>query len=171
MVSRGSDVPNADEQECAMGFCNGTTRCQGVSEEQRRELLGQAMDCNAMSWLGLVCLVRQGSMNERGVCPPYTIVQLEGSLPRSNLRRALAVFLGENPAFAAVGPSQQEWTLGNQLSSEDVELVRDLLSKNSDVFSWSSKDLGQYNGSSFTINLKEEVLVFRNKYRPSAAEL
>jgi hypothetical protein len=38
--------PNADERERAMGFPTGTTNVHGMSEQQRRFLLDQAMDLN-----------------------------------------------------------------------------------------------------------------------------
>ena len=40
--------PLADEQECAMGFRTGTTATLGLSEGQRRFVLGQAMDLHTM---------------------------------------------------------------------------------------------------------------------------
>ena len=43
------DTPNADERERAMGFYTGTTRLKGVTEPQRRELLGEVMDVNALT--------------------------------------------------------------------------------------------------------------------------
>jgi hypothetical protein len=43
--------PNADERERAMGFPTGTTNVLGLSEHQRRFLLGQAMDVNCMIWI------------------------------------------------------------------------------------------------------------------------
>jgi hypothetical protein len=36
--------PNADKRKKAMGFPTGTTNMHGMSEQQRRFLLGQAMD-------------------------------------------------------------------------------------------------------------------------------
>jgi site-specific DNA-cytosine methylase len=43
--------PNADERERAMGFPTGTTKVHGMSEQQRRFLLGQAMDLNYLTWI------------------------------------------------------------------------------------------------------------------------
>jgi hypothetical protein len=43
--------PNADERERAMGFPIGTTNVHGISEQQRRFLLGQAMDLNCLTWV------------------------------------------------------------------------------------------------------------------------
>jgi hypothetical protein len=43
--------PNADERERAMGFPTGTTNVHGISEQQRRFLLGQAMDLNCLTWV------------------------------------------------------------------------------------------------------------------------
>jgi hypothetical protein len=41
--------PNADERERAMGFPIGTTNVHGMSEQQRRFLLDQAMDLNCLT--------------------------------------------------------------------------------------------------------------------------
>jgi hypothetical protein len=43
--------PNADERERAMGFSTGTTNVHGMSEQQQRFLLGQAMDLNCLTWV------------------------------------------------------------------------------------------------------------------------
>jgi hypothetical protein len=43
--------PDADERERAMGFPTGTTNVHGISEQQRRFLLGQAMDLNCLTWV------------------------------------------------------------------------------------------------------------------------
>jgi hypothetical protein len=43
--------PNIDERERAMGFPTGTTNVHGISEQQRRFLLGQAMDLNCLTWV------------------------------------------------------------------------------------------------------------------------
>jgi hypothetical protein len=42
--------PNADERERTMGFPTGTTNVHGMSEQQRRFLLDQAMDLNCLTW-------------------------------------------------------------------------------------------------------------------------
>jgi hypothetical protein len=43
--------PNANERERAMGFPTGTTNVHGISEQQQRFLLGQAMDLNCLTWI------------------------------------------------------------------------------------------------------------------------
>jgi hypothetical protein len=43
--------PNAEECERAMGFPTGTTQVPSISEQQRRFLLGQAMDLNCLTWV------------------------------------------------------------------------------------------------------------------------
>jgi hypothetical protein len=43
--------PNVNERERAMGFPTGTTNVPGLSEHQRRVLLGQAMDVNCLIWI------------------------------------------------------------------------------------------------------------------------
>jgi hypothetical protein len=46
--------PNVGERERAMGFFTSTTNVPGLSEHQRRFLLGQAMDVNYMTWIVLL---------------------------------------------------------------------------------------------------------------------
>ena len=43
--------PNADKRERAMGFPTCTTHVLGISEQQRRFLLDQAMDLNYLTWI------------------------------------------------------------------------------------------------------------------------
>ena len=43
--------PPADIREIAMGFLPGATAAPGLSEKQRRHLLGQCIDVNLLSWL------------------------------------------------------------------------------------------------------------------------
>jgi hypothetical protein len=51
--------PLADEWERAMGFRTGTTAAPGLSEGQRRFVLGQAMDLHTMVWTVGLCLLLQ----------------------------------------------------------------------------------------------------------------
>jgi len=51
--------PLADEQERAMGFPTGTTAAPGLSEGQRRFVLGQAIDLHTMVWTVGLCLSLQ----------------------------------------------------------------------------------------------------------------
>lgn len=43
--------PNADERERAMGFPTSVTSVPSLSEASRRQVLGQAMDLNCLSWI------------------------------------------------------------------------------------------------------------------------
>ncbi|GAQ92009.1 hypothetical protein KFL_009030040, partial [Klebsormidium nitens] len=49
------EEPTAEERELAMGFPRGFTAAPGVSENLRRELLGQTMDLNTVMWLLAAC--------------------------------------------------------------------------------------------------------------------
>ena len=59
-TTQRSDEPTADERERAMGFPTGTTAALDLTEPQRRQLLGQAMDLNSMVYFLGVCLAVQG---------------------------------------------------------------------------------------------------------------
>jgi hypothetical protein len=50
---------NADERERAMGFSTGTTNVHDISEQQRRFLLGQAMDLNCLTWVVFLVVAEQ----------------------------------------------------------------------------------------------------------------
>jgi hypothetical protein len=43
--------PNADEKERAMGFPIGVTSVPFIFEASRRQVLGQAMDLNCLTWI------------------------------------------------------------------------------------------------------------------------
>jgi hypothetical protein len=51
--------PNADERERAMGFPTSTTNVHSMSEQQRRFLLGQAMDLNCLTWIVSLVVAEQ----------------------------------------------------------------------------------------------------------------
>ena len=53
------EEPRADERERAMGFLTGTTSGPDLTEAQRRQCLGQAMDLTSMVWFIGVCLAAQ----------------------------------------------------------------------------------------------------------------
>jgi hypothetical protein len=42
------DEPNAHEREVALGYLPGSTAAEGISEQQRRQVLGQAIDANVL---------------------------------------------------------------------------------------------------------------------------
>ena len=56
---RRLEEPQADERERAMGFPTGTTAAPELTESQRRQILGQAMDLTSMVWFVGVCLAVQ----------------------------------------------------------------------------------------------------------------
>ena len=43
---------NVWERERLMGFDNGDTRASGITEDQRKVMLGRTMDRNMAKWLG-----------------------------------------------------------------------------------------------------------------------
>jgi hypothetical protein len=43
--------PNADEREHVMGFPTGVTLVPSISEASRRQILGQAIDLNYLTWI------------------------------------------------------------------------------------------------------------------------
>ena len=61
------EEPRADEREHAMGFSTGTTAAPEMTEVQRRQVLGQAMDLTSMVWFIGVCLAVQHQSNISGL--------------------------------------------------------------------------------------------------------
>ncbi|OAE35927.1 hypothetical protein AXG93_1278s1000 [Marchantia polymorpha subsp. ruderalis] len=51
--------PNVDERERATGFMTGVTAAASVSEASRRQVLGQAMDLNCLTWIVSLGLAEQ----------------------------------------------------------------------------------------------------------------
>ena len=61
------EEPQADECECAIGFFTGTIVAPKMTEVQRRQVLGQAMDLTSMVWFIGVCLAIQHQSNISGL--------------------------------------------------------------------------------------------------------
>ncbi len=51
--------PNTEEREHAMGFPIGVTSIPSISEASRRQVLGQAMDLNCLTWIVSLGMVEQ----------------------------------------------------------------------------------------------------------------
>jgi len=50
--------PNADERDRAMGFPIGVTLVPFISEASCRQVLGQAMDLNCLTWIVSLGMVK-----------------------------------------------------------------------------------------------------------------
>jgi hypothetical protein len=69
--------PNADERERAMGFPTVMTFVPSISEASRRQVLGQAMDLNCLTWI-----VSLGTAEQHRLRATFVIVTpLVSSLP------------------------------------------------------------------------------------------
>jgi hypothetical protein len=53
------EEPNANEREWAMGFRTNTTIVQGISKGACRQILGQVMDFNYLTWIFNLVLAKQ----------------------------------------------------------------------------------------------------------------
>jgi hypothetical protein len=69
--------PNANEKECAMGFPIGVTSILSISETSRRQVLGQAMDMNCLTWIDSLGMVEQRWLKATSVI----VTPLVSSLP------------------------------------------------------------------------------------------
>jgi hypothetical protein len=71
--------PNADERERAMGFPTGTTTVPGFSEAIWRQLLGQVIDLNCLSWILSLGWAEQRRMRANTITPiPLVSLQPTG---------------------------------------------------------------------------------------------
>ena len=59
--------PRADERERAMGFATGVTAVPSISEASRRQVLGQAMDLNCLTWIVSLGRAEQRWLRETSV--------------------------------------------------------------------------------------------------------
>ena len=53
-MEHGEEEPNIVERERAMGFVEGDTHAEGLTEADRCELFGRIMDGHMMAWLGVM---------------------------------------------------------------------------------------------------------------------
>ena len=63
-----------------------------------------------------------------------------------------------------------KWSFGEQLSAAERGSLEDLVSKHADAFAYSMKDLGKHNRYKMTIDLVDDVPVFKPKHRLSPYE-
>ena len=111
-VSQAYEEPSADERERAMGFVTGTTAAPGLSEGQRRFLLGQAIDLNTLVWVcGLTFAVQRhhhdhprelgATTHGQGATEPH-LTETEESVLLYRLERHAAEELRAQRVFAAL---------------------------------------------------------------------
>lgn len=86
------DEPRADERERAMGFRTGTTAAAGVTEEQRRYVLGQGMDLNCMVYIIGLCFAEQRRLLRGHIShPPSLICGVQAGTATSHHRGDAAI--------------------------------------------------------------------------------
>jgi hypothetical protein len=69
--------PNADEREHAMGFPTGVTLVPSISEASHRQVLGQAMDLNCLTWIVSLSMAEQRRFRATSII----VTHLVSSLP------------------------------------------------------------------------------------------
>ena len=111
-LSQTYEEPSADERERAMGFLTGTTAAPGLSEGQRRFLLGQAIDLNTLVWVcGLSFAIQRHQRDHprvlgadtdgQGATEPH-LTETEESVLLYRLERHAAEELRAQRVFAAL---------------------------------------------------------------------
>jgi hypothetical protein len=68
-------VTTLDESKRAMGFPTGTTNVHGISEQQQRFVLGQAMDLNYLTWVVSLVIAEQRRLASTMIEPPYLVTR------------------------------------------------------------------------------------------------
>jgi hypothetical protein len=123
--------PTANERERAMGFPTGSTAAPGVTEEQRRQMLGLAMDCNSLTWMLAISFAYQHLDASQQACTlpvsftPEPLV-LNARQPK-RLARAKIV-TGPSAHAAAVTASSAPGVVDTQ------EAMRQLVQQHPEVF-------------------------------------
>jgi len=59
--------PNAEERERAMGFPTGVTSVPSISEASCRQVLGQAMDLNCLTWIVSLGMAEQHQLKTTSI--------------------------------------------------------------------------------------------------------
>ncbi|KAL3688001.1 hypothetical protein R1sor_014310 [Riccia sorocarpa] len=81
-LSQKMEEPNADERERAMGLMTRTTTVPTISEMTRRQVLGQAMDLNCLTWIVSLGLAEQRRLRTTGI----TTLPLGNPLPTRTMK-------------------------------------------------------------------------------------
>jgi len=99
------EEPRADERERAMGYDTGTTAAEGVTEQQRREVLGKCMDANALrAWGAIAFALAEG----------YEAVLVTGEGGEAGAPSHLAGVLPSGAAIFDGGEEAQEFVRNDQ---------------------------------------------------------
>ncbi len=69
--------PNINERERAMGFLTGVTSVPSIFEVSRRQVLGEAMDLNCLTWIVSLGMAEQHQLKATFV----VVTHLVSSLP------------------------------------------------------------------------------------------
>ena len=179
------EEPNAEERERAMGFINGASAGESLTDQQRCEVLGRAMDLRCLTWIMSLAITYQTANADpfptNGACPTSfnsdcPTVSLasradmqvsQGGRAGAGVEAGVEVATAEEKGGQAAAPS---WKLGGQLEKGQKEALQALLEKQRGNFAFSSKELGTCTAGEATIDMVEDNPVFRPKHRLSVAE-
>ncbi|PTQ34011.1 hypothetical protein MARPO_0084s0073, partial [Marchantia polymorpha] len=151
--------PNADERERAMGFLTGVIAASSVSEASRRQVLGQAMDLNCLTWIVSLGLAEQRRLRANLV----VVTPLISSLPTGTV---VAMAGGDSV------PMEEEWEplIGSQITGGERRRLTQFLRDYRSCFAFSMKELGALIGPGIRIELASDTPIFRRPYRYSEME-
>ncbi|BBN14385.1 hypothetical protein Mp_6g11220 [Marchantia polymorpha subsp. ruderalis] len=157
--------PNADERERAMGFLTGVTAASSVSEASRRQVLGQAMDLNCLTWIVSLGLAEQRRLRTDLV----VVTPLISSLPTGTV---VAMAGGD---LRDIRHTWSSWYVTRGLARVDAHAVGDVghgevATEEGTENPPLEEELGTLIGPGKRIELDSDTPIFRRPYRYSDME-
>ncbi|CAI7921020.1 unnamed protein product [Closterium sp. NIES-53] len=138
------EEPTALERELAMGYGENVTAAPGVSEEERRRALGNAMDGYMMRWLvqkmWRETVLSWGHEAEGGAAAP---------VPQG--------------AWTCKEEERKQWMVGEAMSEEGREAMRELLDKHRKCFAFTLQELGRCKVKEMELKLNSTEPVFHRR--------
>ena len=164
--------PTAEEREQAMGFKRGDTAAKGITEGERRHMLGNAMDLNMLTWVLKQLKEKAGGTEEERpdqlACAMTAVVEQVRQVSRGGRASAEANghgMTGQDPG--SFGPEkgdgemkgkeeQQtgEWRVNEALGEEARAAWVQLLEGYRGAFAFALEQLGRYTGGEVTFCLQ-----------------
>ena len=153
--------PTARERELAMGFPEGGTAAEGLTEEDRRQMLGNAIDLNTLTWL--LQQMRGGLEEAEDTSPEQLAHAMLGMVDAPEER----IGVEEDPWGANPSPeaekqpekqlqqsSSQDWQLNEELEQGRKQAWKGVLESHRGAFAFTLEQLGRYKGGEVRFKLQ-----------------
>ena len=170
--------PTAEEREQAMGFAKGDTAARGLTEAERRRILGNAMDLNTLTWVLKQAQEQAGEPEGEGPDPlACAMTAVWGS--QTGAAEATGTSVATQQAAAQAGTcvreekksktegTAEEWTVNGSLAEEVKVAWKQMLEEHRGAFAFTLEQLGRYRGGevSFRLQLTSEEPIRQRKRR------